>query len=192
MPDSKLSEIQEKLLQFIVSQLATAEFEKWVYDTPELEVLFGSDLYLEVISLDYRNERAVRFLKGSLRRYYTNYFPNCECVVCRNAMEISIPHNLEKNFDYLRKQTPWLDLARCVHCKTHWYMGYDTYNGSLHMHRLTNEEAERILNTDEWPHVFDDNPHLWPSEGWLKAFGYKSLEDWAFKNNRKENTDNNL
>jgi len=29
--------------------------------------------------------------------------------------------------------------------------------------------------------VFDKTDALWPDDGWLKAFGFSSLEDWQQK-----------
>ena len=58
-----MSDIEEKIWQFLRGDLPTPEFEQWVYDTPELKTLCGPDLFLELLSVDYRDSRAVDHIK---------------------------------------------------------------------------------------------------------------------------------
>jgi len=78
----------------------------------------------------------------------------------------------------LRRRTPWLDLRRCPHCGSHWYLATDTMYDDYHLRRLTDEQVARILQHDEWPDWFDDLEPVWPNREWLLFYGYRDLDDW--------------
>ncbi len=71
-----MSDIEEKIWQFLRGDLPIVEFEQWVYDTPELEELCGLDLYLELLSVDYRDKYAVDSIKKRLRFWLHERFPH--------------------------------------------------------------------------------------------------------------------
>ncbi|HKN65332.1 MAG TPA: hypothetical protein VJW73_03600 [Gemmatimonadaceae bacterium] len=45
-----IREIMARLWRFTRGETPTAEFERWVYATPELEPLLGPELYLRLIA----------------------------------------------------------------------------------------------------------------------------------------------
>jgi len=77
MPTPPLSDIEKEIFQFLRGDLSTAEFEQWIYNnTPELEPLFGRDLFLDLISLNYRDERATESLKLTLKVWFNVRYPH--------------------------------------------------------------------------------------------------------------------
>jgi hypothetical protein len=65
-----VSDLKEKIWQFLRGSLPTSEFEQWVYETPELETLFGFDLFLDLLSVDYRDSDAVEHMKVILQDWF--------------------------------------------------------------------------------------------------------------------------
>jgi len=160
MPNSHRSDIGEKIWMFLRGDLPPVEFEQWVRDTPELEMMFGPPLFQEVISADYRNWLSLENVSESLETWVDEHYPrDCDCITWANDEKISVDSvtvDLLFEFDTLKKRTLWLKLIRCVQCGTHWYVGIDTDDDWYYLHRLKNEEVERILASDEWPDCFDN------------------------------------
>lgn len=63
MPYSQMSDVQEKIRRFIRGDLSGGEFEEWIYDTPEVEALCGPHLFIELLSVDYRDTREVERIR---------------------------------------------------------------------------------------------------------------------------------
>ena len=55
--------------------LSVVVFERWGYETSELETTLGPERYLELISFDYRQRRAARELKKLIDRLYEDLRP---------------------------------------------------------------------------------------------------------------------
>jgi hypothetical protein len=71
-------------------------------------------------------------------------------------------------FDLLKQRNPWLSLARCKECGQAWYVATDTVDDDYRMLRLTDEQAQDILQNDKWPIVFDDYENVWPDKKYEK------------------------
>lgn len=52
------------------------ELERWIAETPELESLIGSTLYLELISLDFHGAHPARDLYSLIERIYEAHRPS--------------------------------------------------------------------------------------------------------------------
>lgn len=61
--------IQEKFLAYLDGELSPAEFEKWIYDTPELEAVLGEENYLKILSYDFHQEGGKSSIKAILKQY---------------------------------------------------------------------------------------------------------------------------
>ena len=121
------SDIEEKIWQFLRGDLPPVEFEEWVHITPDLKPPLGNNLFLDVLSADYRNWVAVAEISESLETWIEAYYPrNCDCITWSNDEKVSFDSdtaNLLVAFETLKDRTPWLKLIRCVRCRTHWYLG---------------------------------------------------------------------
>lgn len=116
----------------------------------------------------------------------------CDCPAYRDHQEI-IPKNREiytnfktQRFEVVRKRTPWLELIRCPHCESYWYLAFNSEKRIYHMIRLSKQEAANIQYNDRWPSQFDNQDVFWPTKDWLYFYGYKDLKDWQFSENLKK------
>jgi hypothetical protein len=64
------SSIWRTLEAAYAGDLSLDVFERWVYETRELEAALGPERYLELISFDYRQRRASRELRKLIDRVY--------------------------------------------------------------------------------------------------------------------------
>ncbi|MBU0490301.1 MAG: hypothetical protein KKA73_19035 [Chloroflexi bacterium] len=185
-----LSDPAERLWKFVRGDTPTVEFEQWVYDTPTLEQLFGPDMYLELISLDYRDPMETVRLPDRLRSWLDEHVPrDCECITWQDKEKNPEGYetaNLGADFTILKSRTPWLDLIQCLHCGSHWYLATDTVDADYYLLRLTEEQVAAILDRDEWPKQFDDLEHVWPPPGWFAHDDCRDLDDWQEKHGRPE------
>ena len=55
--------IPEFIYQFLNDEIPLADFEKWVYQTPELEEILGSDSYFDLISFNFHGKDALYQVK---------------------------------------------------------------------------------------------------------------------------------
>lgn len=61
--------IEKKISAFCFDAIEVNDFEKWVYEIDSLDVILGSDLYLETISTDFNNQSSAKKLKKTLRKW---------------------------------------------------------------------------------------------------------------------------
>ena len=59
----------EKSYQLLSKHLSVADFEQWVYNTPEIETVLSEDDYLALISLNYKSSAAFYELQQLLSPY---------------------------------------------------------------------------------------------------------------------------
>lgn len=62
-------EIRDAFHRVLTKELPVADFEAWVYTTPELDDFLGEEEYFELISLNYKEKRAHANLKKLLDNY---------------------------------------------------------------------------------------------------------------------------
>ncbi len=54
------------MLRFAGARMPAEEFEEWLYNEPTVEAALGADHYLELISVDFRNQRAVAVARDAV------------------------------------------------------------------------------------------------------------------------------
>jgi len=62
-------QIAEQFYQLLTKQVSVADFEQWVYNTPELETTLSEDDYLALISLNYKSRWAFHELQMLVSGY---------------------------------------------------------------------------------------------------------------------------
>ena len=150
------------LWEFARGDLGVEPFERWLYSHPELEELFGNELYMTVVSADYRDRNAAADVREALRDFLRP-FQSCECRLLPNLAAVAMGWDgLDKRvfatIDYLKwhgKHLWWLALAHCSACGQDWMIAqeeriYDTH----YLIRVTSSEARQILAEDRWPDDF--------------------------------------
>jgi hypothetical protein len=139
-----------------------------VYASPDLEVVLGSEDFVAIASCDFRDKSGHDQPKDKARDIMTLHFPRrCECLSIPNVgWQTDHPENpasdLHENVDVLAERTPWVRLARCRECGTHWLQGFDSVDDIILLHRLSPAAVDDILTRERWPTDFDDEPDLWP------------------------------
>lgn len=147
---------------FIRGDLPIENFESWVYDTPELQSLFGEDFYMELISTDYVSSGAVYVLKQNLEDAIQGLVErNCYCHTLPNLADVGMGDHkhIFKSLDRQAKYGEtfwWLWLAECNMCDQFWLVASEErINDVFIMKRLPSHEAQRVLNESIWPSDFN-------------------------------------
>jgi hypothetical protein len=157
-----------RLWRFARGETSTADFERWLYATPELESLLGPQLYLPLIAEDYRDVGGVHDLRRALPALLDAIDPRaCECLTWRDNERVPLgyetrPEIFLGQLDVLRERTPWLDAVRCRACGQAWYLAVDTRDDDYYLQRLSEDELTAALDRDEWPSTFDGLEAVWP------------------------------
>jgi hypothetical protein len=165
--DRPMNPIEEMFWSYIRGDLDTAAFEAWVYASPDLEAALGSEDFFAIASCDFQDKSVYNQPKDKARDIITRHFPRrCECLSIPDAVRysqgsIEMPE-VDEHVDVLAERTPWIRLARCRECGTHWLQGFDS-DDFIFLHRLSPAAVDDILTRDRWPADFDDEPNLWPS-----------------------------
>lgn len=159
-----MSADKEQLIfwQFIRGDLPSKDFEQFVYDNPDLENIVGSDLYLELISTNFKATREVFDLKNKLERFMRENFPlSCECLAYPDEYVLAMGseewEHTEESFQDIKKHEPsWRRLCLCSKCNQYWLMAYDEIAFDVdYLKRLNNFDAENIIINDQWPKYFE-------------------------------------
>jgi hypothetical protein len=183
-----MNNLDEQLWKFARGDTPSLQFELWLYSLPELETFLGSDLYLELISFNFKNEKAVSELRYRIKFWLDNNISrSCDCITWHDREKIPLGSdniNLLDNFQTLKERTPWLELMCCLNCGQYWYVAIDSVDDDYYLLRLDKEISLEILEKDNWPTCFDSNKNFWPDQKWLERAGYNSLQDWQDHNNR--------
>lgn len=171
------NELINVMWAFARGDMSPLEFEKFIYERPDLEAEMPSDLYLNVLSFDYKTVEVgqTQTLRKNLAEWLKIRFPlPCPCYVWSNQKTFILsagdepfgdclsPTYFENNYSSLKKRTPWQEAVRCQVCGTGWLVGVDTVDDDILLRRLSETQLNEILSHDKWPNYFDGNPHLWP------------------------------
>lgn len=179
--------ISARFRDFVLDDISTNEFEQWVYATSELEDICGSGLYSELISCDYRKKFEIDELRKVLRAWLESTY-HCRCSLWRNRDSIPMlgdDWDIFEELEVLKRQTPWLDLARCTKCGEHWYVG--NTDDDFYVCHLNSQQVDAILKENRWPEKelpdrYYEASRSWGSDEWFRSSGYCSIEDWQAKN----------
>ena len=158
---TSLETIFENCWYFIRGDTPEKEFEKWVYETPELEELFSEDFYMTLISTDYSMSGPVFILKEKLEEAIRGLITrDCYCHTLPNLADVGMgEHNhIMQSFEEKASYGDplwWLHLEQCSVCKDFWMVGSEErINDVFIMKRMLPVESHKIINESLWPDDF--------------------------------------
>lgn len=175
--DGQKNEFLDVMWMFARGDMLPVEFEKFIYARPDLEAEMPSDLYLTVLSFDYKTAELaqVQNLRKNIAEWLKNRFPlPCACYVWSNQKTFILSADdepfgdclsvtyFDNHYTRLKKRTPWQEVVKCQVCGTGWLVGIDTVEDDILLRRLSETQLTGILSHDKWPNYFDGNPNLWP------------------------------
>ncbi|WP_443747188.1 hypothetical protein [Asticcacaulis solisilvae] len=144
--------------RFVRGDMPADRFETWLYAQDNLEAAFGADLWLDLISADYRNPAAVFDMAERLKAILPRT-QSCECVILPDLAVVPMGGDgLDQRFFATMKTFArhgpdlwWLYADRCKACGQAWMVAqeeriYDDY----FIRRLTDEEVVSIAKR-VWP-----------------------------------------
>lgn len=154
-------EIFDRCWFFIRGDTSAQEFESWVYKTTELQILFGEDFYMTLISTDYSSTGPAFVLKRELKGVISGSLErDCCCHTLPNLADVGMGehnHIFKSLLEKAKYGDPlwWLWLAECEACKQFWMIGSEErINDVFVMNRLSLSTAQKILNESIWPDDF--------------------------------------
>lgn len=151
-----------KFWKFARGETEPKMFESWLFDQTGLEAALGDELYLELLSADYRDERNT---VPELRRKIMLFLEpsrRCECPKIRDlsAVPMGADFYFEKVFETLVKDVEfgeekwWLYISTCSVCQTHWLIAQDDrIYDDFFMKRISAEELD-AARAGKWPATF--------------------------------------
>ena len=173
----------DTIYKFLRRDIETETFEKWFYESVHLEELLGESVYADILQRDFRNKDDLASLRNLLCVEVEKKIGNrCLCRALKNHDKKVIGHEewlFTTSFEPRKWRTPWIHVDQCTDCGDYWLIASDvTYEDESYFQRLSQEDAEKIIDEDDWSKQETDKPIFWPSPEWLKAEGYACLEDW--------------
>lgn len=155
--------IFEKCWLFIRGDTAEKEFEKWVYETQDLEMIFPADFYITLISTNYSASGPVFVLKEKLEEVISGLVKrNCYCHTLSNLADVSMGDHshIFQSFETKAKYGDplwWLRLEQCSICEEYWMIGSEErINDVFIMKRLSISDSKNIIENDLWPDDFKE------------------------------------
>ena len=158
-----------KLWSFHRLKITNCDFENWIYSKPGLESELGYDIYLELVSFNFKNknddERLRNLVENILNEY--DYTYKCSCVKLDSIDIIGMgsdEHFFLDTFKQVKKRGEkywWLYMSQCEICKTYWLIAQEErQNDDLHLLKLNQEQAKNISEQNIWPNDFDEYENL--------------------------------
>lgn len=161
--------ITNKIWEFVRGDLGAGDFEKWVYKNNELEDILSKELYLEIISVNYKSKSEVSDLKQKLEGIlHESNKVTCQCISLPNTnvtqMGSERDDEVFKTFQQIKvygEPLSWLYLYECNVCTQQWLMAQDNSQNDINcLKRLTKSEADKIITEDNWPEYFKSYEEL--------------------------------
>ena len=158
-----LKKYRQIIWEFIRGDLATDEFEKWLYKAKELEELVGGEFYLEIVSTDYQSKSQIYELKQNLReKLHLSDDLRCQCITLANTAITDMGSDRDKavfaTFKTIRnfgEPLWWLSLYNCTICRQFWLVAHEENQNDINcLKRLTNDEGTQIAESNKWPKHF--------------------------------------
>lgn len=150
------------LWRFVRGDLPVASFEAWLYAQKNLERDLGEELYMELVSFDYRDRRELFVLCEKLASLLRPAL-KCECVTLPDLAVVPMGCDGfdERVFASVRTTLHhgsdkwWLSLGHCCVCGQDWMIAqeeriYDDY----FLRRLAPQEARAVPDNAQWPDDF--------------------------------------
>ncbi|NBI30988.1 hypothetical protein [Chengkuizengella marina] len=63
-------DIQKQFYKVYKGHISVLEFEKWLYTTQEIEIVFGQNFYYSFLDLNYRNKYVINELKKLIKLHF--------------------------------------------------------------------------------------------------------------------------
>ncbi|MBQ1543070.1 hypothetical protein C5708_07155 [Caulobacter sp. CCUG 60055] len=150
------------LWRFARQDMFSDDFEAWLYAQEDLEEDLGEELYIELISFDYRNQSELFVIREKLAMALRPSL-KCECVTLPDLAVVPMGFDglddrvfatLERVCDHGPPQW-WLHLFRCATCGQNWVVAqeeriFDDY----FFRRLQQSTADKIVAECSWPSDF--------------------------------------
>lgn len=142
--------------------MPSAEFEAWLYGGDEVETELGEELYLDLVSIDYRDKHALFALRERLASHLRPSL-KCECITLPDVavvpmggegLDVRVFATLHRVREHGDPQW-WLYLSTCDACGQNWLVAqeeriFDDY----FLKRLGAAEAGQIVAGGPWPAEF--------------------------------------
>jgi len=137
----------DSLWKFCRGDTAISEFENWLYALEDLEAVVGTDCYLHMISIDFRNSKDVEcfklWIKGRLPKTAM-----CICHTIAEDQPVKLGTWEDGAFNVVERNAFgkfWVHRISCVVCGVQWLVACDELIYDEWVHR-------RDLG-GEWPEV---------------------------------------
>lgn len=150
--------------QFIRGDLPVRAFEEWSYVNKYLEDDIGQQLYIEVISTNFKELHDVCVLRKTLEEFMRQKLHlSCECVALSNLAVTEMGSEQEERIWETLEETKvygesrwWLALYLCRNCAQFWLVAQESRQNDVHcLKRMDKVEAEEIIKNNEWPKYFE-------------------------------------
>lgn len=153
----------ETIWAFVRGDMEPSGFAQWAYSQPTLEDELGESLYLETISADYSSKLVAWNIGKSLEAYVRKTSSlRCECITLRDLADVGMgeeDENIFRTLEERAKRGPplwWLSADQCTACGQWWLVAQEgRINDVFFLKRLSSEDGDRILKTNQWPDDFD-------------------------------------
>lgn len=143
-----------RIRAFVRGQTDSRPFEEWVYSQEGLETDLGAELYLNVISNDYRDRSATldlsRSLEAHLRARSTSGC-DCEFLPDRHSAGMFEFTDILDGMQSVRKfgdSAWWLALYSCKKCEQRWVVATDSRVYDIVLFRRVKDGPEFVWPAD--------------------------------------------
>jgi hypothetical protein len=107
-------DIKHALYRFLDGRTSLAEFERWVYATPELEHALDRDSYIDLLAADFSDRRRVAQIESQLearidRGEYVTWQMRTELAVILRRDEAELPNTLDRIYFWYSDGYRFLD-----------------------------------------------------------------------------------
>lgn len=153
-----------QIYRFVRGDMNPQEFELWIYANPQMKERLSPPLYLDVISVDFRDSGSVYEIRQRLHDWVSQAeVLSCQCITLANLAVVDMGgEDYIKVFATLEERVhrgepfPWLSAYECSACGDWWLIGQESVQNDLYcMRRLHPNEVASIMSRQEWPHDFD-------------------------------------
>jgi len=100
MEELELGNIEKQIFDLLYDGLSISEFEQWVYNTSELQLIITPEDYLSLISLDYKSKHARAEIEKILDKYIN--YGKFETIRVINLLNKAL--NKDKNIGEILRQ----------------------------------------------------------------------------------------
>lgn len=154
----------QRIWEFIRGDLPVDLFERWVYEPGDLEDRIGQQLFLDIVSVDFKSRSEVSLLKKKLEEIMLkNHTLICECITLKNLAVTDMGTEKERKLWKTLREVKsygeerwWLALYLCDKCQQYWLVAQEPREYDIHcLKRLSSAEAQGIIQNNQWPGYFE-------------------------------------